>query len=249
MGDIDYMRRAGKLAAQTLDYITSYVQPGISTGELDRLCDQFMNDNGGISACLGYGGISTVPFPKSVCTSVNHIVCHGIPNDEKILHEGDIINIDVTVILDGWHGDTSRMFYIGKPKIRAQKLVEATYDAMMAGIEVIKPGATVGDVGHATEQMAKKHGFPVVREYCGHGIGTIFHGQPQIPFYGEPGEGIVLKPGMFFTVEPMLTAGKPDTLLLDDQWTVVTRDKKWSAQYEHTIAVTDDGFEIMTLSS
>jgi len=249
MDNIEYMRRAGKLAAQTLDYITPHVQSGVSTGELDRLCDQFMNDNGGISACLGYMGMSNIPFPKSVCTSVNHVVCHGVPSDSKILHDGDIINIDVTVILDGWHGDTSRMYFIGKPKIRAKKLVEATYDAMMAGIEAVKPGATIGDVGYATEQMAKKRGFPVVREYCGHGIGRIFHDHPHVPFHGEPGAGIRLEPGMFFTVEPMLAAGKTDTSTLNDQWTVVTRDRKWSAQWEHTIAVVDDGFEIMTLSS
>ena len=247
MNNIDYMRQAGKLASNTLDYIEQFVQPGITTERLDELCNQYILDHGGISACLGYMGMSSVPFPKSVCTSVNHVVCHGIPGSKK-LKDGDIINIDVTVILDGWHGDTSRMYFVGKPKIKAKRLVEATYQAMMAGIQAVKPGATVGDIGHATENLAKQYGFSVVKEYCGHGIGQIFHDYPQIPFYGEPNTGIILKPGMFFTVEPMLVAGKPRTKTLSDQWTVVTCDQSLSAQWEHTVAVTQTGYEIMTQS-
>lgn len=242
MTDLEYMRRAGKLAAETLDYITSFVVEGITTLELNDLCHSFTIDNGAISAPLGYKD-----FPKSICTSVNHVVCHGVPSDKK-LHDGDILNIDVTPILDGWHGDSSRMFYIGKPSIKAKRLVEATYEAMMLGIEQIKPGAHIGDIGHAMETYAKSKRLSVVRDYCGHGIGKIFHDEPQVPFYGKAGTGIILKSGMFITVEPMFNLGTYKTKVLLDKWTVVTRDRSLGAQWEHTIAVVDDGYEILTVS-
>jgi len=242
MEDLEYMRQAGKLGAETLDYITSFVVEGITTGELDDLCHKFILDNGAIPAPLNYKG-----FPKSICTSVNHVVCHGIPGDKK-LRDGDIMNIDVTVILNEWHGDTSRMFYIGKPSVKAKRLVEATYEAMMLGIEQIKPGAHIGDIGHAMETYAKSKRLGVVRDYCGHGIGKIFHDNPQVPFYGEAGTGIELKSGMFITVEPMFNLGTHKTKTLSDKWTVVTRDRSLGAQWEHTIAVVDDGYEILTVS-
>lgn len=241
--DFEGMRVAGKLAAETLDMITEHVVPGVTTEELDQICNKFITKNGAIPAPLNYKG-----FPKSICTSINHVVCHGIP-EEKSLREGDIMNIDVTVIVDGWHGDTSRMYYVGeKIPVKAKKLCEVTYDCMMAGIEAVRPGATLGDVGHAIQTMAEANRFSVVRDFCGHGLGKIFHCPPSVVHFGNPGQGEVLEPGMFFTIEPMINAGKYDTKLLADGWTAVTRDKSLSAQFEHTLAVTDDGFEIFTLS-
>ena len=242
----DYMamRKAGTLAAQVLDYITPYVEPGVSTGHLDRLCHDYIIAEDAIPAPLNYRG-----FPKSICTSINHVVCHGIPDDEKILADGDIINIDVTVIKDGWHGDTSRMFFVGdKVSIKAKRLVSVTYEAMMRGIECIKPGLTLGELGYNIQSFAEKQGYSVVRDFCGHGIGRVFHDRPNILHYGKIGQGEVLKPGMFFTVEPMLNIGKYDVKLLSDGWTVVTRDRQLSAQFEHTIAVTETGYEIFTQS-
>ena len=241
--DFDGMRRAGRLAAQTLDFITPYVKPGTTTGELDRLCHNFVADHGGISAPLGYR-----QFPKSICTSVNHVVCHGIPSDDKILKNGDIVNIDVTPILDGWHGDSSRMFYVGTPGVKARKLVETTYEAMMQGIAAIRPGATLGDVGHAIQKFAEGMRYSVVRDFCGHGLGKVFHTPPNVLHYGEPGQGMVIEKGMFFTVEPMINAGRFEVKVLADQWTAVTKDRSLSAQFEHSIGVTAEGFEIFTLS-
>lgn len=237
------MRIAGKLAAEVLDMIGEHVEPGITTEKLDRICHDYIMDNGAIPAPLNYRG-----FPKSICTSINHVVCHGIP-DETILKDGDTVNIDVTVIVDGWHGDTSRMYYVGKPKVMAQRLTQVTYECMMRGIEQVKPGATVGDIGYAIQSYAEMNRYSVVRDYCGHGIGEIFHTQPNILHYGNKGEGTVLEEGMFFTVEPMINVGKAGTKLsTHDGWTVTTRDRKLSAQFEHTLAVTNDGFEIFTLS-
>lgn len=238
--DYEGMRKAGKLAAQTLDYITPYIKIGVTTEELDKLCNDFILQNNAIPAPLGYRG-----YPKSICTSVNHVVCHGIPGQKK-LKDGDILNLDVTVIVDGWYGDTSRMFALGKVGIRARKLIDVTYEAMMRGIEIVKPGNTLGDIGHAIQGFVEKNGFSVVRDFCGHGIGRIFHGEPSVVHFGKPGQGIELKPGMFFTIEPMVNAGKSGTKILDDGWTAVTRDMSLSAQWEHTIAVTDNGFEIFT---
>jgi len=237
------MRRAGRLAAETLDFITPYVQPGVTTDDLDQRCHDFIVKHEATPAPLGYRG-----FPKSICTSINHVVCHGIPSPQKRLADGDIINIDVTVILDGWHGDTSRMFYVGKPKVKAQRLVDATFEAMWRGIEAVRPGATLGDVGHAIQSYAEGLGFSVVRDFCGHGLGRIFHTAPSVLHYGKPGTGIELQPGMFFTIEPMINLGRPEVLILKDDWTAVTRDKSLSAQFEHSIAVTDEGYEVFTLS-
>lgn len=237
------MRSAGKLAAQTLDYITPFVKAGITTDELNRLCHDFIVTNGAIPAPLNYRG-----FPKSICTSLNHVVCHGIPGPRKLM-DGDILNIDVTVILNGWYGDTSRMFTVGnKVGIRARKLIDTTYEAMMRGIEVVRPGATLGDIGHAIQTYAEKQGFSVVRDFCGHGIGRIFHCAPNVMHYGKPGRGLELKEGMFFTIEPMINAGSWQVKVLADGWTAVTKDKSLSAQFEHSIAVTKDGYEIFTLS-
>jgi methionyl aminopeptidase len=219
------------------------VRPGVTTQHLNQLAHDMIVGAGAIPAPLNYRG-----FPKSICTSVNHVVCHGIPDDKK-LKDGDIVNIDVTVIVDGWHGDTSRMFWVGKPKILAQRLTDVTYEAMMRGIEQVKPGATTGDIGHAIQTFAEKHNYSVVRDYCGHGIGKVFHAAPNILHYGKPGTGVELKEGMFFTVEPMVNAGKHATILSKhDGWTVTTRDKSLSAQFEHTIAVTKTGYEIFTAS-
>jgi methionyl aminopeptidase len=237
------MGQAGRLAAQVLDFIGPYVQPGVTTEELDRLCHDFILQAGAIPAPLGYKG-----FPKSICTSVNHVICHGIPGAYSLL-PGDIINIDVTVILKGWHGDTSRMFGVGTPSPLAQKLMDVTYDAMMAGIEVVKPGATLGDVGHAIQSLAEKQGFSVVRDFCGHGIGREFHTAPSVLHFGKPGKGLVLEPGMFMTIEPMINQGRAEARILKDGWTAITRDKSLSAQFEHTLGVTETGFEIFTLSS
>ncbi len=242
--DFASMRRAGKLAAETLDMITEHVIPGITTEELDKLCHDFITKNGAIPAPLNYKG-----FPKSICTSVNHVVCHGIPGD-RVLKNGDIVNIDITVILDGWHGDTSRMFLVGeKVSVKAKRLVDVTYDAMMAGIEAVKPGATLGDVGHAIQQVAEGARFSVVRDFCGHGLGREFHVPPSVMHIGNPGEGVRLEPGMFFTIEPMINAGDYATKVLEsDGWTAVTRDRSLSAQFEHSLGVTEDGVEIFTLS-
>jgi methionyl aminopeptidase len=230
------------LAAETLDFITPYVIPGVSTGELDRLCSTFILEHGGINAPLNYRG-----YPKSICTSVNHVVCHGIPG-EKRLDDGDIVNIDVTPIVDGWHGDSSRMYYVGTPSVKARKLVEVTYHAMMNGIAQVKPGATLGDIGYAIQTFAEGHRFSIVREFCGHGLGKVFHEPPNVMHFGKPRTGEVLAPGMFFTIEPMVNAGRPDTKILSDGWTAVTKDKSLSAQFEHSIAVTETGYEIFTLS-
>ena len=241
--DFDGMRRAGRLAAETLDFITPHVQPGVTTDELDRLCHGFILDHGAIPAPLNYKG-----FPKSICTSVNHVVCHGIPSERKRLGKGDAINIDVTVILDGWHGDTSRMFFVGQNSVKARKLIEVTYEAMMKGIAAVRPGATLGDIGAAIQGHAEAQRFSVVRDFCGHGLGRVFHTAPSVLHYGRPGTGVVLREGMFFTIEPMINAGRPDVKILDDGWTAVTRDKSLSAQFEHSVGVTAEGCEIFTLS-
>ena len=240
--DFAGMRAAGRLGAEVLDFITPYVVPGVTTGQLDKQCHHFIELHGAVPAPLGYRG-----FPRSICTSINHVVCHGIPGDETLAN-GDIVNIDVTVILDGWHGDTSRMFLVGDVKPEARKLVDATYEAMMKGIAAVRPGATLGDVGHAIQTHAEAQRFSVVREFCGHGIGRIFHDNPSVLHYGKPGEGVLLREGMFFTVEPMINAGGWPVKVLSDGWTAVTKDKSLSAQFEHTVAVTRDGHEIFTLS-
>lgn len=240
--DFEGMRKAGRLAAQTLDYLTPFVKIGVTTEEINQLCHQFIVDHGAIPAPLGYRG-----FPKSVCTSLNHVVCHGIPGDRKLMN-GDIMNIDVTVILDGWHGDTSRMFCLGKVGVRAARLVDVTYEAMMRGIEVVRPGATLGDVGHVIQTYVEKQGFSVVRDFCGHGLGKVFHSAPNVLHYGKPGQGMTLKEGMFFTIEPMVNAGRREVKILSDDWTAVTRDKSLSAQFEHSLGVTANGYEIFTLS-
>ncbi len=236
------MRAAGKLAAETLDYIGPLVKIGVTTGEIDRLCHEFIVKHGARAAPLGYKG-----YPKSVCTSVNHVVCHGIPGDKQ-LEDGDIINIDVTVILDGWYGDTSRMFLLGDVGVRAKKLVDTTYEAMMAGIEVVRPGATLGDIGAAIQRVAEGQRFSVVRDFCGHGLGRVFHDSPSVLHYGKAGTGMRLQPGMFFTIEPMINAGDWRVKVLSDGWTAVTKDRSLSAQFEHSIAVTETGYEIFTLS-
>ncbi len=236
------MRRAGRLAAEALDFITPHVKSGATTGELDQLCHDFILEHGAIPAPLNYRG-----FPKSICTSVNHVVCHGIPGSKK-LHDGDILNIDVTVILDGWHGDTSRMFYIGKPRVKARRLVEGTYECMMRGFETVKPGTTLGDLGHAIQSHAEAHRYSVVRDFCGHGLGQVFHDAPSILHFGTPGKGIALQEGMFFTIEPMINAGGFEVKILEDGWTAVTKDRSLSAQFEHSIGVTAEGCEIFTLS-
>ena len=243
LSDFEHLRKAGKLAAETLDFITDYVVPGVTTGELDDLLEKFMRDHGGIPANIGYCG-----FPKASCISPNHVICHGIPSDKKILESGDIINIDITVILDGWYGDTSRMYYVGKPSVKARRLVETTYETMMAGIRMAKPGATLGDLGYAMQTVAMDQGYSVVEDYCGHGIGQVYHGLPNVLNYGIKGKGLKLVPGLVFTVEPMVNVGKPDTMTLSDGWTVVTKDRTLSAQFEHTIGITPDGYEIFTLS-
>lgn len=247
--DFEGMRKAGRLAAEALDMITPHVVPGVTTETLDQLCRAFIEQRGAIPAPLGYGGAhDRMPFPKSICTSINHVVCHGIPEDRK-LKEGDIVNIDVTAILDGWHGDTSRTYFVGdKIPVKARKLVEVTYDSMMRGIEAVKPGATLGDIGHAIQEYAEGHRFSVVRDFCGHGLGKVFHAPPSVMHLGIPGEGMVLEPGMFFTIEPMINAGHYATKVLADGWTAVTRDRSLSAQFEHTLGVTETGYEIFTLS-
>jgi methionyl aminopeptidase len=240
--DFAAMRRAGRLAAETLDMITPHVRAGITTEAIDRLCHDFMVDHGAVPATLGYRG-----YTKSSCTSINHVVCHGIPG-ERVLVDGDIVNIDVTVILDGWHGDTSRMYVAGEASTKARLLMDVTYEAMMRGIAAIRPGATLGDVGHAIQVFVERHRFSVVRDFCGHGIGREFHAPPNVLHFGRPGEGPVLRPGMFFTVEPMVNAGRPEVKILDDGWTAVTRDRSLSAQFEHMVGVTEEGVEIFTIS-
>jgi methionyl aminopeptidase len=240
--DFEGMRKAGRLAAECLDFIGPHVVPGVTTGELDRLCAQFIAERGGVSAPLGYRG-----YPKSICTSINHVVCHGIPGDKK-LEEGDILNIDVTPILDGWYGDSSRMYYVGKVGVKARKLCDATYESLMRAIKLVKPGATLGDIGHAIQSYVEPMRFSVVRDFCGHGLGRVFHEAPNVMHYGKPGQGLVLKEGMFFTIEPMINAGRFETKILADGWTAVTKDKSLSAQFEHSIGVTADGCEIFTLS-
>ncbi|MDT0497267.1 type I methionyl aminopeptidase [Algiphilus sp. W345] len=235
------MRVAGVAAARVLSMIEPHVQPGVSTDELDRICHDFIvNELQGIPANVGYRG-----FPKTLCTSLNHVVCHGIPGDKK-LKRGDIMNIDVTVIIDGFHGDTSKMYFVGEPSVLARRLVDTTHQAMLEGIRQVRPGATLGDVGHAIQVHAESNGFSVVREYCGHGIGRIYHEDPQVLHYGRPGTGLELIPGMTFTIEPMLNAGRAEVRLLPDGWTVVTKDHSLSAQWEHTVLVTDDGVEVLT---
>ena len=233
---------AGGLAAKALDEVTSYVKPGIKTDKLDKICYEFIRDNGGYSAPLFYRG-----FPKSCCTSVNHVVCHGIPSN-KYLSEGDIVNIDVTAIVDGWHGDTSRMFFVGDVSVKSKNLVSTTYVSMMKAISIIKNGIHLGDLGEAIQTHVEKNGFSVVRDFCGHGIGKTFHLPPNILHYGKKGEGIKLETGMIFTVEPMINEGVYNTKLLKDGWTAVTKDKSLSAQFEHTVGVTKEGFEIFTKS-
>lgn len=239
--DFEGMRKAGHLAAQTLDFITPYVKENVTTQELNDLCHEFIVSHKAIPAPLNYKG-----FPKSICTSINHVVCHGIPGPKK-LQPGDIINIDITVILDGWHGDTSRMFTIGKVPIIAQRLIDTTYEAMMRGIEVVRPGASLGDIGYAIQRFAESKGFSVVRDFCGHGLGRVFHEAPEVLHYGKPHTGLELKEGMFFTIEPMINAGRYDIKVLSDGWTAVTRDKSLSAQFEHSLGVTATGCEIFTL--
>jgi methionyl aminopeptidase len=236
------MRAAGRLAAEVLDFITPHVVPGVTTGELDRLCHDIIVSRGAIPAPLNYRG-----FPKSICTSVNHVVCHGIPGDKRLL-EGDSLNIDVTVILDGWHGDSSRMYPVGRIGVKAQKLIDATYEAMMRGIAMVRPGARLSDIGAAIQTYAEGQRFSVVRDFCGHGIGRIFHDAPSVLHFGRPGHGPVLREGMFFTVEPMINAGRHEVKVLEDNWTAVTRDRSLSAQFEHTVGVTAEGCEIFTLS-
>jgi len=240
--EIEKMRISGRLAAEVLEMVGEHVRPGVSTEELDRLChDYIVNVQQAIPAPLNYRG-----FPKSICTSVNHQVCHGIPGN-KILKDGDIVNIDVTVIKDGFHGDTSKMFFVGKPSILAQRLVDVTHSAMWRGIELVRPGVRLGDIGHAIQRFVESNGYSVVQEYCGHGIGRGFHEDPQVLHYGAPNTGLALQAGMTFTIEPMVNAGKRNVKLLPDGWTVVTKDRKLSAQWEHTVLVTPSGFEVLTL--
>ena len=240
--DLEAMRVAGQLAAEVLTMIEPHVQPGVTTAELDRLCHDYIVDvQQAIPACLGYRG-----FPKSICTSVNHVVCHGIPSEDRKLKSGDIINIDVTVIKNGFHGDTSRMYIVGETSILAKRLCAVAQEAMYLGMEQVKPGARVGDIGAAIQKYVESERFSVVREYCGHGIGRVFHEEPQILHYGDRSTGMVLQPGMTFTIEPMVNVGGWQTTLLADKWTVITRDRKLSAQYEHTVAVTETGIEVLT---
>ena len=240
--EIERMRVAGRLAAEVLQVVAPHVKPGVTTAELDRIChDHIVGVQQAVPANVGYRG-----FPATVCTSVNNVICHGIPSEAKVLKDGDIVNIDVTVIKDGWHGDTSRMYFVGEPSVMARRLVEVTREAMFRGIRVVRPGATLGDVGHAIQAYAEGERFSVVREYCGHGIGRIYHEDPQVLHYGRPGDGLVLEAGMTFTIEPMINEGKRHTRLLPDGWTVVTKDRSLSAQWEHTVAVTADGVEILT---
>ncbi|MHC8509026.1 MAG: type I methionyl aminopeptidase [Rhodospirillales bacterium] len=240
--DFEAMRKAGRLAAEALDMITGHVAPDVTTGELDALCHEFIVSRGAVPAPLNYRG-----FPKSICTSVNHVVCHGIPG-KKRLEDGDIVNIDVTVIVDGWHGDTSRMFPVGGANVKSARLTDVTFEAMWRGIETVKPGATTGDIGHAIQTFVEAQRCSVVRDFCGHGLGRVFHDAPNILHYGRPGEGHELKEGMFFTIEPMVNTGGPAVKILPDGWTAVTKDRSLSAQFEHSIGVTASGYEVFTES-
>jgi methionyl aminopeptidase len=241
--EIQKMRVAGKLAAQVLDMIGEHVVKGVTTDELNTICHNYIVDvQDAIPAPLNYGH---PPFPKSVCTSVNHVICHGIPSDKK-LKDGDSVNIDVTVIKDGYHGDSSKMFVVGKPSILTERLIKVTQECLYKAIEIVKPGTTLGDIGHIIQQHAEAHNYSIVREFCGHGIGATFHEEPQVVHYGRPGTGDVLEAGMCFTIEPMINAGKRNSKILPDQWTVVTKDRSLSAQWEHTLLVTDNGVEILT---
>ncbi len=247
--EIEKMRIAGRLAGEVLDYIAPFVQAGVTTDELDKLCHDYMVDiQGCIPATLNYAPGGHTPYTKSICASINHQVCHGIPGDKK-LKNGDIVNLDVTPIKDGYHGDTSRMFYVGEPSIQARRLCETTYQAMWRGIRAVKPGAHLGDIGHAIQTFAEEMGYSVVREFCGHGIGSKFHEEPQVLHYGKPRSGMKLEAGMIFTIEPMINAGKAGIKQLGDGWTVVTKDHSLSAQWEHTVLVTGTGFEVLTLSA
>jgi len=240
--DFEGMRAAGRLAAEALDLVTAHVRPGVTTAELDAVCHSFILDRHATPAPLNYRG-----YPKSICTSINHVVCHGIPGERRLV-DGDILNIDVTVILNGWHGDTSRMYAAGQPGTKARVLMDVTYESLMRGLAAIRPGATLGDVGHAIQAYVEGHRFSVVRDFCGHGIGRRFHEAPNVLHFGRAGEGPVLRPGMFFTVEPMVNAGRPEVKVLDDGWTAVTRDRSLSAQFEHMVGVTEEGCEIFTHS-
>ena len=243
--EIELMRVAGRLAAEVLDMIGPFVKPGVTTEELDRICnDHIVNVQKTIPANVGYHG-----FPKTVCASVNNVICHGIPSETKVLKDGDIVNIDVTVIKDGWHGDTSRMFIVGEGSIQAKRLCQLTFDAMWKGIQRVKPGARLGDIGHAIQSFTEAQGFSVVREFCGHGIGQRFHEEPQVLHYGRPGTLEQLQPGMVFTIEPMINAGRREIRELGDGWTIVTKDRSLSAQWEHTVLVTESGYEVLTLSA
>jgi methionyl aminopeptidase len=246
--EIAKMRVAGRLAAELLDYIEPHVQPGVTTGEIDRLChDYIVNVQSALPAPLNYAPPGYPPYPKSVCTSVNHVVCHGVPGEKK-LKAGDIVNVDVTVIKDEYHGDSSRMFYVGQPSIQAKRLCEITYQCMWRGISAVKAHARLGDIGHAIQSYAEQQGYSVVREFCGHGIGRKFHEEPQVLHYGRPGTGLELLAGMIFTVEPMINSGRADIRQLADGWTIVTKDHSLSAQWEHTVLVTETGYEVLTLS-
>lgn len=240
--DFAGMAKAGKLAAEILDMIADHVEPGVTTAHLDKLIEDYVNEAGAISATIGYKG-----YEHASCISINHVVCHGIPSDKR-LRDGDILNIDVTCILDGWYGDTSRMFVAGKLPRRAERLIQITHDALMKGLESVRPGNTFGDIGHAIQTFAESQRCSVVRDFCGHGLGRVFHAAPNVLHYGHPGHGAVLEPGMFFTVEPMINLGRPETKVLADGWTAVTKDKSLSAQFEHSIGVTEQGCEIFTLS-
>ena len=242
------MRVAGKLASEVLDHITQFIKPNITTEEIDKICHDYMvYEQKTIPAPLNYAPPGHSPYPKSVCTSVNHQICHGIPGP-KSLKKGDVVNIDITVIKDGYHGDTSRMFYVGEPSIQAKRLCEITYQSMWLGIKEVKPGAHLGDIGHAIQTYAESNGYSIVREFCGHGIGLVFHEEPQVLHYGQIGSGVELRPGMIFTIEPMINAGKRDIKMLPDGWTVVTKDRSLSAQWEHTILVTESSYEVLTVS-
>ncbi|CAN4271619.1 Map Methionine aminopeptidase [Methylophilaceae bacterium] len=247
--DIAKMRIAGKLASEVLDYIAPFIVNGVTTERLDQLChDYIVNVQQAVPAPLNYAPDGHAPYPKSICTSVNHIVCHGVPGN-KVLKNGDTVNIDITVIKDGYHGDTSRMFHVGEVSIQANRLSELTYQAMWLGINKVKPEATLGDIGFAIQTFAEKNGFSVVREFCGHGIGKKFHEDPQVLHYGKPGTGVKLRAGMIFTIEPMINAGKRDIKQMPDGWTIVTKDRSLSAQWEHTVLVTETGYEVLTLSA
>jgi methionyl aminopeptidase len=246
--ELDKMRRVGRLAANLLNHLEPMVQPGVSTQALNDEAERWLQIHGAISATLGYAPLGHPPFTASICTSVNEVVCHGIPSSKQIIKDGDIINIDVTPILEGYHGDTSKTFLVGNPSAAARKLVEVTQESMIRGIAEIKPGARIGDIGAAIQEYAEENRFSVVRDMVGHGVGRQFHTEPQIPHYGKRGSGLKLRPGMVFTVEPMLNAGTCDLKFLANRWTVVTKDKKLSAQFEHTVAVTEQGVEILTLA-